>query len=79
MNPVSLLLLYSLNFICYLDELTIENGYAYLNSKTVWGSLRGLETFTQLLKSNDNIIVRIIHLFKVKDLFLVFDQWNKDH
>ena len=34
----------------FLDDLLVdESGNAYLRSHTVWGVLRGLESFTQLV------------------------------
>ena len=30
------------------DEIEINNGTAHLNAETVWGVLRGLESFSQL-------------------------------
>lgn len=38
----------------FSDDLTIEeNGVADIKAATVWGALRGIETFSQLIWNND--------------------------
>jgi hypothetical protein len=36
-----------------IDTLQVTGDFASLTSKSLWGSLRGLETFSQLIYEND--------------------------
>lgn len=42
------------NIYIFLDNIVIEQeGVANIKAETVWGALRGIETFSQLIWSND--------------------------
>lgn len=41
----------------FLDTLTVNSDEnARIEAETVWGALRGIETFSQLIWSNDNFV-----------------------
>jgi hypothetical protein len=48
------------------DELKISNGLCKIRSNSVWGAIRGLETFSQLTYiSDDNKVICIKYQIKV--------------
>jgi hypothetical protein len=56
-----------------LDTLIIKSNSCEINAVSIWGALRGLETFSQLVYTDDNILVcfifKLIYLFKIRIVF----------
>ena len=67
-----------INFNLILDEIKISAPVSKLNAKSVWGAIRGLETFSQLsylnserkIVINDSTIINDFPRFSYRGLLL---------
>jgi hypothetical protein len=47
----------------FKDSLTIGANNSLLQAVSIWGLLRGLETFSQIVHSDDDLGVNLIEIF----------------
>lgn len=47
----------NLSYNCHLDDVFVKKSGSYIWANEVWGALRGLETFSQLVfRGTDNVV-----------------------
>lgn len=56
-------MIFFLRNFSFADILSISDTRSYLTAKNIWGSLRGLETFSQMIYLNEDGAVRCHHTF----------------
>ena len=49
-------------FFFISDDLTVDASGINLNANTVWGALRGLETFSQIIFTRNSQVINIDHV-----------------
>ncbi len=55
--------------LLFSDSLSVQAGQSKLASQSVWGALRGLETFSQIVYQDDNGMVSLLQAYWSHDIY----------